>query len=98
MCLSVCLSICAFAYLSVELCELRDSTQIEDLQDQAQVMLRDHTMQQYPTNKFRFGKLLLLLPVLKAISPRVIETVFFRASIGSCVTVERLICDMFKNC
>ena len=88
----------SFCAVFAEVSELRDSTQVEDLQDQAQIMLRDHIMQQYPTNKYRFGKLLLLLPVLKTVSPRVIENVFFRASIGTNVTVERLICDMFKNC
>ena len=82
-----------------EVCELRDSAQVEDLQDQAQIMLRDHVTQQYPTSRYRFGKLLLLLPVLRTISPRLVESVFFRAaSIGGAVTVERLICDMFKNC
>lgn len=84
-----------FIYIS-EVQELRDSAQVETLQDQAQLMLRDYILQQYPTNKFRFGKLLLILPALKTIRPRTIEDVFFRRTIGS-VPVERLLCDMFKS-
>lgn len=79
-----------------EVPELRDAAQVETLQDQAQLMLRDYILQQYPSNKFRFGKLLLMLPALKTVNPRTIEDVFFRRTIGS-VPVERLLCDMFKS-
>ncbi|ELT91492.1 hypothetical protein CAPTEDRAFT_53417, partial [Capitella teleta] len=81
---------------SSELPELRDCSQVESLQDQAQLMLRDYIFQQYPSNKFRFGKLILLLPALKTISPRTLERLFFGKTIGN-VPVERLLCDMFKS-
>ncbi|KAL5011949.1 hypothetical protein ScPMuIL_010500 [Solemya velum] len=75
---------------------LRGATQIEALQDQSQLMLNDYTASQYSTSKTRFGKLLLLLPAMRAVSPRCIEEIFFRRTIGS-IPIERLLCDMFKS-
>ena len=75
---------------------LRDAGQVETLQDQAQLMLSEYTLTQYPTNKVRFGKILLLLPALRTVSPRTIEDAFFRRTIGS-IPIERLLCDMFKS-
>ena len=76
---------------------LRDYLQVEILQDQAQVMLSDYIFSSQSASKVRFGKLLLLLPTLRTISPRAIEEVFFRQTIGN-VPIERLLCDMFKSC
>ena len=75
---------------------IRDQFQVEILQDQAQLMLNDYIMTQQTSNKYRFGKLLLLLPVLRTLSPRAVEDVFFRRTIGS-IPIERLLCDMFKS-
>ncbi|XP_041369814.1 nuclear receptor subfamily 2 group E member 1-like [Gigantopelta aegis] len=75
---------------------LRDSLQVETLQDQAQLMMNEYTFTQHPASKMRFGKLLLLLPALRTISARTIEDVFFRRTIGS-IPIERLLCDMFKS-
>ncbi|XP_076090891.1 nuclear receptor subfamily 2 group E member 1-like [Mytilus galloprovincialis] len=75
---------------------IRDYFQIELLQDQAQLMLNDYILTNQSPNKFRFGKLLLLLPVLRTLSPRAVEDVFFRRTIGS-IPIERLLCDMFKS-
>ena len=75
---------------------LRDSGQVETLQDQAQLMLNEYILTQYPSNKTRFGKVLLLLPALRTVSPRTIEDTFFRRTIGS-IPIERLLCDMFKS-
>jgi hypothetical protein len=44
----------------------------------------------------RFGKLLLLLPSLRSMSPERIELLFFRKTIGN-APMEKLLCDMFKN-
>ena len=85
-------SLCAL----VDVSGLRDSVLVEALQDQAQLMLSDYDSQQYPANKSRFGKVLLLLPALRAITARTIESVFFRKTIGS-IPIERLLCDMFKS-
>ncbi|XP_071096820.1 nuclear receptor subfamily 2 group E member 1-like [Haliotis cracherodii] len=75
---------------------LRDSLQVETLQDQATLMLSEYTFTQHPASKMRFGKLLLLLPALRTISSRTIEEIFFRRTIGS-IPIERLLCDMFKS-
>ncbi len=75
---------------------LRDSSQVETLQDQAQLMLSEYALTQYPANKVRFGKVLLLLPALRTVTSRTIEDVFFRRTIGS-IPIERLLCDMFKS-
>ena len=49
-----------------------------------------------PSSKARFGKLLLILPSLNSISPRAIETLFFRKTVGN-VKVEKVIADLFQG-
>mgnify|MGYP000620951192 CR=1 FL=1 len=75
---------------------LRDNLHVEALQDQAQVMLGEYCYSNHPSSRVRFGKLLLLLPALRAVSARSIEEVFFRQTIGN-IPIERLLCDMFKS-
>ncbi|XP_014670533.1 PREDICTED: nuclear receptor subfamily 2 group E member 1-like [Priapulus caudatus] len=87
----------AIVLFKSEIRGLRDSVQAELLQDQAQLMLSEYTYTQHPPSKVRFGRLLLLLPHVKSVSPRTIEELFFRRTIGS-VPIERLLCDMFKSC
>ncbi|CAL1278653.1 unnamed protein product [Larinioides sclopetarius] len=74
---------------------LRDPLQVEMLQDQTQLMLHEYVLTKQPPSKVRFGKLLLILSLVRKISPPVIEDVFFRKTIGS-VPIERLLCDMFQ--
>jgi nuclear receptor subfamily 2 group E protein 1 len=50
----------------------------------------------YPSQPFRFGKSLLMLPALRAVSSRTIEEVFFKKTIGS-ISIERVIVDMYKS-
>ena len=51
----------------------------------------------------RFGRLLLVLPLLKTVKPRALELAFFRGAatpMAGSITplpVERLLCEMFKN-
>jgi len=51
----------------------------------------------------RFGRLLLILPLLKTVKPRTLEVAFFRGAaspLAGSITplpVERLLCEMFKN-
>ncbi|GAB6026797.1 hypothetical protein CHUAL_013290 [Chamberlinius hualienensis] len=75
---------------------LRDSIQVELLQDQTQIMLQDHSINRQPSSKVRFGKLLLLLPLVRSVNPQAIEDMFFRKTIGN-IPIERLLCDMFKS-
>ena len=48
------------------------------------------------SHKARFGKLLLILPSLNSISPRTIETLFFRKTVGN-IKVEKVIADLFQG-
>ncbi|XP_070542100.1 photoreceptor-specific nuclear receptor-like isoform X2 [Ptychodera flava] len=75
---------------------LKDPQQVENLQDQAQLMLGQHTRNHHPTLPTRFGRLLLMLPSLRFISADRVESVFFHHTIGN-TPMERLLCDMFKN-
>ena len=75
---------------------LREFHTVSTLQDQAQVCLGKHIEVTYPTQPFRFGKMLLLLPTLKHVSGKTIEDVFFRNTIGG-IPIERLLVDMFKS-
>lgn len=52
------------------------------LQDQAQCILSDHVRLRYPRQQTRFGRLLLLLPSLRAIRKTTVEQLFFKETIG----------------
>ncbi|CAH1796527.1 unnamed protein product [Owenia fusiformis] len=75
---------------------LKDPQQVENLQDQAQVMLGQHIRAQHPTQPVRFGRLLLILPSLRFVLPPRMEHIFFTRTIGN-TPMEKLLCDMFKN-
>ncbi|XP_077173678.1 photoreceptor-specific nuclear receptor isoform X2 [Paroedura picta] len=75
---------------------LKDPEQVENLQDQSQMMLGQHSQMHYPGQPVRFGKLLLLLPALRFVPSDRIEVLFFRRTIGN-TPMEKLLCDMFKN-
>uniref|UniRef100_A0A0L8GWU3 NR LBD domain-containing protein n=1 Tax=Octopus bimaculoides TaxID=37653 RepID=A0A0L8GWU3_OCTBM len=79
-----------------EMKSLRDFHTIAGLQDQAQVTLSKYIQGSYPSQPFRFGKLLLLLPTLRSISGNTIEELFFRKTIGN-IPIERLLVDMYKS-
>ncbi|XP_034244936.1 photoreceptor-specific nuclear receptor, partial [Thrips palmi] len=75
---------------------LKDPGQVENLQDQAQVMLGQHTRSHHPGQAARFGRLLLMLPLLRTIGALRIEAIFFQRTIGS-TPMEKVLCDMYKN-
>ncbi|XP_013068647.2 nuclear receptor subfamily 2 group E member 1-like [Biomphalaria glabrata] len=85
-----------FANNSPEMKTLRDFHSVASLQDQAQLTLNQYIRTAYPTQPFRFGKLLLLLPSLRVVSGCTIEELFFRKTIGN-IPIERLLVDMFKS-
>lgn len=76
---------------------LRSASEVELLQDQAQSMLGEHDNQNYPDQQVRFGKLLITLSILKSITTKAIEQIFFRGTLDS-IPMERLLSDMFKSC
>ncbi|XP_065336541.1 photoreceptor-specific nuclear receptor-like isoform X1 [Cloeon dipterum] len=75
---------------------LKDPSQVENLQDQAQVMLGQHTRAQHPTQPARFGRLLLMLPLLRHVATNRVEHIFFQKTIGN-TPMEKVLCDMYKN-
>ncbi|CAG9531537.1 unnamed protein product [Cercopithifilaria johnstoni] len=72
---------------------LKNLSQVEDLQDQAQQTLAKHTMNSSPA---RFGRLLLLLPLLRTISAEKIERMFFVATFGNS-SIDKIICKMYNG-
>ncbi|KAG8256963.1 hypothetical protein J6590_059195 [Homalodisca vitripennis] len=75
---------------------LCDVTSVASFQDQTQLTLNHYVSSRYPSQPYRFGKLLLLLPSLKAVSTSTIEELFFRRTIGD-IPIVRLLCDMYKT-
>nr|CAD7604930.1 unnamed protein product [Timema genevievae] len=73
---------------------LRDVLAVAALQDHTQLTLNKYISTAHPGQPFRFGKLLLLLPCLRAVSNGTIEELFFRRTIGN-IPIERIICDMY---
>ncbi len=81
---------------TAELFGLRDSGTVEVLQDQAQVLLGEYVRHQYPRHAARFGRLLLILPAMRAISGHCLARLFFKQTIGN-IPVERLVCDIYQT-
>ncbi|XP_054267107.1 nuclear receptor subfamily 2 group E member 1-like [Macrosteles quadrilineatus] len=75
---------------------LCDVTSVASFRDQTQVTLDHYVSNRYPSQPHRFGKLLLLLPSLQAVSSDTIEELFFRRTIGE-IPIVRLLCDMYKT-
>ena len=75
---------------------LKDTTQVENLQDQALAMLRNHIETSSPSNITRFGRLLMLLANLRIGNAHKIEKTFFGKIIGN-AKMEKLLCDMFQS-
>ncbi|KAL1114857.1 hypothetical protein AAG570_007681 [Ranatra chinensis] len=75
---------------------LKDPLQVENLQDQAQVMLCQHARGRHPAQGARFGRLLLMLPLLRTVPTHRVEHIFFQRTIGN-TPMEKVLCDMYKN-
>ncbi|VVC89845.1 unnamed protein product, partial [Leptidea sinapis] len=74
---------------------LSETQPVEMLQDQAQCILADYVRTRYTRQPTRFGRLLLLLPSLRAVRPRSIEQLLFRDTVGD-VSVATLLHDMYR--
>lgn len=68
---------------------------VHAIQEHTQLTLNRYVSTAHPTQPLRFGRLLLLLPMLKTISSDTIEELFFRKTIGE-TPIVRIICDMYK--
>jgi nuclear receptor subfamily 2 group E member 3 len=59
-------------------------------------MLSQHCRAQFPAQIARFGRLLLMLPLLRLINSTRIESIYFHKTIGN-TQMEKVLCDMYKN-
>ena len=80
----------AIVLFSTDACGLTDVQKIEAHQEASQCALEEYCRTQYPNQPTRFGKLLLRLPSLRAISSQVIEQIFFVRLVGK-APIEQLI-------
>ena len=76
---------------------MSDVTPVELLQDQAQVILNDYIRTRFARQPMRFGRLLLAIPLLRAIRASTVETFFFRDTVGEGTTVMQLLKDMYVS-
>eukprot|EP00094_Tigriopus_californicus_P013144 TCALIF_12711-PA protein Name:"Similar to nr2e1 Nuclear receptor subfamily 2 group E member 1 (Xenopus laevis)" AED:0.12 eAED:0.12 QI:0/0.57/0.37/0.87/0.85/0.87/8/59/587 len=81
-----------------EISGIRQTNQVELLQDQTHLMLQEYcqTKSNLPNGKVRFGRLLLLLPALQSISAKTVEMLFFKKTVGN-IAMERVIGDLFHG-
>lgn len=75
---------------------LAEAAAVTAIQDHTQLTLSKYTAAAHPEQPLRFGKLLLLLPVLRRVAGETIEELFFRKTIGN-IPIVRIICDMYKS-
>ena len=69
---------------------------VASLQDQAQVLLREYSLQRHAHSSPRFGRLLLALARIHTVTSDALTAIFFRDTVGN-VPIDRLILDIFKT-
>ncbi|KAL1509407.1 hypothetical protein ABEB36_004150 [Hypothenemus hampei] len=84
----------AIILFTPETAGLCDVQPVEMLQDQAQCILGDYVRMRYPRQPTRFGRLLLLVPSLRAIRSMTVELLFFKETIGE-IPITQLLGDMY---
>ncbi|XP_028969076.1 photoreceptor-specific nuclear receptor-like [Galendromus occidentalis] len=89
-----CSCLKAIVLFKPETMGLCDTHPVEMLQDRAQCVLGDYVRERYPRQPTRFGRLLLLLPILRSISNVFIEKLFFKGTIGN-IRVEKILGEMY---
>lgn len=72
---------------------LSDALQVEALADQTHAMMSEYCSIR---GRPRLGRLLLLLPAVRALSSRSLQELFFRQTVGD-VPIERLLGDMLNS-
>ncbi|XP_064489487.1 protein dissatisfaction-like [Ornithodoros turicata] len=77
---------------TIGLCDVHP---VEMLQDQAQCVLGDYVRHKYSRQPTRFGRLLLLIPSLRAVTAATVEKLFFKETIGN-IPIERILGDMYN--
>ncbi|CAG7730288.1 unnamed protein product, partial [Allacma fusca] len=85
----------AIILLKPETPGLMDIQPVEMLQDQAQCILNDYIRGRYSRQPTRFGRMLLLVPSLRAVRQNTVENLFFKDTIGE-IPMQRLLIDMYQ--
>ncbi|OXA56108.1 Nuclear receptor subfamily 2 group E member 1 [Folsomia candida] len=85
----------AIILLKPETPGLLDLQPVEMLQDQAQCILNDYIRGRYARQPTRFGRMLLLVPSLRAVRQHTVESLFFKDTIGE-IPMQRLLIDMYS--
>ncbi|XP_031337233.1 nuclear receptor subfamily 2 group E member 1 [Photinus pyralis] len=75
---------------------LKDAEKVVGVQENTQLMLNKYVLATYPSQPLRFGKLLLLLPVLQTVKSSTIEELFFKNTIGN-IPIVNIICNMYRT-
>ncbi|XP_071487114.1 nuclear receptor subfamily 2 group E member 1-like [Diadema antillarum] len=75
---------------------IKETSSVMALQDQSQLALSKYISVRHPSQPYRFGKLLLLLPSVRAVRPTTLEQIFFRKAVGS-TPFHTLLTDLYKN-
>ncbi|XP_030851407.1 nuclear receptor subfamily 2 group E member 1 [Strongylocentrotus purpuratus] len=75
---------------------IKETSSVVTLQDQSQLALSKYITVRHQTQPYRFGKLLLLLPSVRAIRPTTLEQIFFWKAVGS-TPFHTLLTDLYKK-
>ncbi|XP_045660938.1 COUP transcription factor 2-like isoform X1 [Ursus americanus] len=86
----------AIALFTSDAVGLSNVVNVESFQERSQCALEQYVRRQYSTQPMRFGKLLLRLPSLRAVSSSVIEQIFFTHLVGK-TSIKALIQDMLLS-
>jgi len=81
---------------AVDSAGLADTTAVQQLQDEAQLLLGKYVRHVRPDEPSRFGKLLLTVPCLRAASSTAVSDLFFTDTVGA-VSVNRLVADIYRQ-
>ncbi|XP_023324316.1 nuclear receptor subfamily 2 group E member 1 [Eurytemora carolleeae] len=76
--------------------ELVDLRAVEILQEQAQSILGEFINSSYPSQPMRFGRLLLVIPLLRMIRFETVEQLFFRETVGE-TNINNIIIDVYNT-
>jgi len=80
----------------VDTAGLTDDKTVQQLQDEAQLLLSKYVRHVRPDEPSRFGKLLLTVPCVRAASSSAVSDLFFTDTVGA-VSVERLVADIYRQ-
>jgi hypothetical protein len=75
--------------------DLRDQSQVDVMQDQAQVLLADYCRTHHCQQVTRFGRLLMLLNLIRGIGKETVLKAFFSSTLGN-MSMDSLLSEMLR--